>query len=283
MHLQKDVVNADGAFGGFFAEQASNATSSASTSQLLDAARAAGGTVVYTRVAWQPDQSDLVVNSPILGIVAQTGCLVDGTRQGRRSYPRSPPRTAISSSPTSGSADSPPATSTRCCAAAASTPSLFTGVATNFSVEGTARQASDLGYRTVIVADACSAADPATHDASIASLGLLAEIATSAEVIAALSAATVTDNHRYSPGTPRSGSRSARHRTPSSTSQVGPWRTRVLQAGPADGEPLILMPGTGGHLEAYAHNIPRSPSTSASSPTTIPATATPPTPRPTWN
>jgi 2-hydroxy-6-oxonona-2,4-dienedioate hydrolase len=38
--------------------------------------------------------------------------------------------------------------------------------------------------------------------------------------------------------------------------QVGPWRTRVLQAGPADGEPLVLMAGTGGHLEAYAHNIP---------------------------
>ncbi|SFL39604.1 alpha/beta fold hydrolase [Geodermatophilus ruber] len=34
---------------------------------------------------------------------------------------------------------------------------------------------------------------------------------------------------------------------------VGPWRTRVLQAG--SGEPLVLMPGTGGHLEAYAHNI----------------------------
>ena len=38
--------------------------------------------------------------------------------------------------------------------------------------------------------------------------------------------------------------------------QVGPWRTRVLQAGPRDGEPLVLMAGTGGHLEAYAHNVP---------------------------
>ncbi|MGD0395167.1 MAG: alpha/beta fold hydrolase [Acidimicrobiales bacterium] len=37
--------------------------------------------------------------------------------------------------------------------------------------------------------------------------------------------------------------------------QAGPWQTRVLQAGPADGEVLILMAGTGGHLEAYAHNI----------------------------
>jgi len=37
--------------------------------------------------------------------------------------------------------------------------------------------------------------------------------------------------------------------------QVGPWRTRVLQAGPEHGEALVLMAGTGGHLEAYAHNI----------------------------
>ena len=38
--------------------------------------------------------------------------------------------------------------------------------------------------------------------------------------------------------------------------QVGPWRTRVLQAGPEQSEALVLMAGTGGHLEAYAHNIP---------------------------
>jgi 2-hydroxy-6-oxonona-2,4-dienedioate hydrolase len=35
--------------------------------------------------------------------------------------------------------------------------------------------------------------------------------------------------------------------------QVGPWSTRVLEAGA--GEPLILMHGTGGHLEAYARNL----------------------------
>lgn len=35
--------------------------------------------------------------------------------------------------------------------------------------------------------------------------------------------------------------------------QVGPWSTRVLEAG--EGPALILMHGTGGHLEAYAHNV----------------------------
>jgi len=35
--------------------------------------------------------------------------------------------------------------------------------------------------------------------------------------------------------------------------QLGPWRTRVLQAG--QGEALLLLHGTGGHLEAYSHNV----------------------------
>lgn len=34
---------------------------------------------------------------------------------------------------------------------------------------------------------------------------------------------------------------------------IGRWRTRVLEAG--QGDTVVLMPGTGGHLEAYAHNV----------------------------
>lgn len=37
--------------------------------------------------------------------------------------------------------------------------------------------------------------------------------------------------------------------------QVGEWSTRVLEAG-SGSETLILMHGVGGHLEAYARNIP---------------------------
>ena len=65
---------------------------------------------------------------------------------------------------------------------------VFVGVATNLSVEGTARVASDLGYRTVVVSDACSAATPAAHAASLESLGLLAEIVTTDELLAGLAA-----------------------------------------------------------------------------------------------
>ena len=37
--------------------------------------------------------------------------------------------------------------------------------------------------------------------------------------------------------------------------QVGDWDTRVLEAGQGNPEALVLMHGTGGHLEAYTHNI----------------------------
>jgi len=45
-----------------------------------------------------------------------------------------------------------------------------------------------LGYRVPVVSDACSAATPETHVASLESLGLLAEIATTDELIAAFAA-----------------------------------------------------------------------------------------------
>jgi nicotinamidase-related amidase len=48
--------------------------------------------------------------------------------------------------------------------------------------------ASDLGYRTIVVTDACSTVSPEAHEASIGSLSLLAEIATVADVVSAFGA-----------------------------------------------------------------------------------------------
>ena len=63
---------------------------------------------------------------------------------------------------------------------------MFAGVATNVSVEGTAREAVNLGYRTLIAADACSAASDAAHQASLETFGLLGEVVTVEEIAAAL-------------------------------------------------------------------------------------------------
>ena len=186
MHFQNDVVGADGAFAPFFRAEIER-VGTVPTARLLDAARRRPhrrAKVVYTRVAWQPGYPDLVANSPLLNIVVQQNCLVDGT-----------PGAAIIDELTpqhgdlvvthqrvggfhSGQLDA-------CCGRGIDTV-VFCGVATNVSVEGTARVASDLGYRVVVVSDACSAASEAAHAASLESLGLLAEIITTDDLLAAL-------------------------------------------------------------------------------------------------
>ena len=190
VHMQHDIVTADGAFGGFFAAQAAERDVIGQTAALLEAARRCGATAVYTRVAWQPGYPDLVANSPLLGIVVQAQCLVDGSEKAEIVPQLSPQDSdvVVTHQRVGGFASSQLDVILR---SRGIDTVVFAGVATNASVEGTARQASDLGYRTVIAADACSATDPAAHDASIASLGLLAEISTVAEVSEALSKGAV--------------------------------------------------------------------------------------------
>ena len=61
------------------------------------------------------------------------------------------------------------------------------GVVTNGCVESTVRNGADLGYRVVLVADACAALSPAEQDGSLAQLhGNFATVTTGAEVGVAL-------------------------------------------------------------------------------------------------
>ena len=48
----------------------------------------------------------------------------------------------------------------------------MTGVATNLTVEQTARHGTDLGLTVYVVSDCVTAADEATHQASLANLQL---------------------------------------------------------------------------------------------------------------
>ena len=191
VHMQHDVITPDGAFGGFFAAQAAERDVIGQTGKLLETARRSGATVVYTRVAWQPGYLDLVANSPLLGMVAQSQCLVEGSAKAEI-VPQLTPQdgdVVLTHKRIGGFSASQLDVLLR---SRGIDTVLFAGVATNASVESTARQASDLGYRTIIIADACSAADPTAHDAAIASLSLLGEIATTAEAMEALSGVAVT-------------------------------------------------------------------------------------------
>jgi nicotinamidase-related amidase len=64
---------------------------------------------------------------------------------------------------------------------------LLCGVATNATVEGTAREGVSEGYDVLVLEDCCTAGTEEMHEASIATLRLIAGVASSSEVIEALS------------------------------------------------------------------------------------------------
>jgi biuret amidohydrolase len=173
VHCQGDIIGPEGAFAGYFFDQVNQRGVVFKIARLLDSARAAGARVAYTRIAFQPDLGDLLANSPLLKTVGQMGCLKDGTRLAEIIAPLTP-------SPTDHVL-----TNTRVGGFTQHLADLLgqhdvdtvviAGVATNISVESTARAASDQGYRVVIAEDACSAATPEAHQASIESLSLLTE------------------------------------------------------------------------------------------------------------
>lgn len=67
---------------------------------------------------------------------------------------------------------------------------VICGVATNFGVEGTARDAFNHNYAVVVAADACSSTAPALHDFAITNiLPRFARVRDSAEILAGLSGA----------------------------------------------------------------------------------------------
>ncbi|MCV7728039.1 cysteine hydrolase [Micrococcus luteus] len=184
IHCQGDVVGPEGAFAPLFHEQVLARGVINKIRALHQAARQAGSLVVYTRVAWAEDYSDLQANSPLLQGVVQAGCLKEGSPQAAIIEPLAPQEGDAVITHQRVGGWTPELTAVL--EERGIDTLLFCGVATNVSVESTARAASDAGYRVVVVEDACSAATAQAHQSTVESLGMLGEIATVDEVRQAL-------------------------------------------------------------------------------------------------
>jgi nicotinamidase-related amidase len=187
IHCQGDIVAPDGAFAGFFQQQIIERRTLDAVAGVLKSARAAGIQVVYTRVAFAPDYSDLKANCQLLAAAPGLGCLKDGSALAEI-VPALAPQAGdevITHQRVGGFSGTRLDEMLR---SRGIDTVLLTGVATNLSVETTARYASELGYRTIMVEDAMSAATLAAHQATIESLALLAEISSSQEIDQALAA-----------------------------------------------------------------------------------------------
>ena len=120
--------------------------------RIADAARGAGVKVVYTRIAFQPNHLDLVANSPLMRNILDGNFHVDGTSGAAivDEVKPEPGDTVVTHQRLTGF----PGTQLDVLLRGAGIDTVvFCGVASNLSVEGTARFASDLGYRTLVVAD----------------------------------------------------------------------------------------------------------------------------------
>jgi biuret amidohydrolase len=184
-HWQHDVVGSDGAFAPFYRARLEAHGVIPVAKRLIESARRSGVRVVYTRVAFAEGHRDLLTNIPLLGIVAQRQCLLDGTPATEIIDELEPHAGDWVVTNTKVSAFASSNLNDRLRAAGIDTVVLF-GVATNLSVESTGRSAGDLGYRVVVVPDACEAATDRAHEATLESFALLGEIATADELVAAL-------------------------------------------------------------------------------------------------
>jgi nicotinamidase-related amidase len=183
LHYQNEVVHPQGRIRLGIAEHSpERAAVIAAAKTLLDGARAYEIPVISVRIAFQPDYAGVKTNAEIWRRVVANTVMAEGS-WGAEFYDGLGPlpgetvvthsrNNAFYASPLEGIVER-----------LAPTRLVLAGIATNFVVESTARHASDVGYDTVVIGDACSAANVETHRASLASLAMLATIRTAGEMI----------------------------------------------------------------------------------------------------
>lgn len=185
VHWQYDIVTAEGAFAPYFADAVQRHGVIDSTRRLVQSARDSGVLVIWARAAFRPGYPELMMNTGLDHAIKDLNALVEGSR-GAQIIPELTPlesETVVSHPGTSAF----PATALDSILRLHGIETvLFTGVATNITVEGTARDAVNLGYRAVIASDACAAATDEAHEATLGTFSLLGRTASVQEIQAAL-------------------------------------------------------------------------------------------------
>jgi nicotinamidase-related amidase len=189
LHWQTNVIAPEGFFGAMLAEPVQRSGVVARAAAFHASARAAGADIVWTRFTIPEGEGQLVRNTPFMVAVA------DHQQAFRPDAPGAalvaelgvlPGDLVADNQRLSGLAGSDLATGL---IDAGITTLLVTGVATNLTVEQTARHGTDLGFTVHVVSDCVAAATQAVHEASLANLDLATAGTLTAEAALGLLAA----------------------------------------------------------------------------------------------
>jgi nicotinamidase-related amidase len=188
LHFQRDIVASGGAFGALLADGVARRGVLARTASALAAARAAGVLVVHGRVTFPAGHPGLDAAIPLFGTIVEQDALVQGTAGAEIVDAVAPGPSDMVVDHTGTSAFGGGELQRRLQAHGIDTV-VIAGVATNIIVDGTAREATNRGLRTFVLADCCSAGDDATHEAALATLATITHgVVTSDELAGALGA-----------------------------------------------------------------------------------------------
>jgi nicotinamidase-related amidase len=188
LHWQVNVIKPEGFFGGMLAEPVARSGVVERTVRFHTASRAAGLPVIFTRFVIPSDRGGLVRNTAFMSAVGDSQDAFRPDAAGAQLIPEmralAEPGLIFDNQKLSGLAGSE---LPRWLAEHGIESVFVTGVATNLTVEQTARHGTDLGLTVHPVSDCVAAATEEVHAASLANLDLAtAGCLTSTEVIGLL-------------------------------------------------------------------------------------------------
>jgi nicotinamidase-related amidase len=173
LHWQVNVIKPEGFFGGMLAEPVARSGVIARAEEFHDAARNAGAHLVFTRFTVPEKGSSLVRNTAFMRSVGDAQESFRPDAPGAQLIPEmaglAQDAHVSDNQKLSGLAGNDVV---RYLLDRSISTVFITGVATNLTVEQTARHGTDLGLTIYVVSDCVIAADAATHEASLANLEL---------------------------------------------------------------------------------------------------------------
>lgn len=171
LHWQVNVIKPEGFFGGMLAEPVARSGVVSRAVAFHDAARVAGVPVIFTRFTVPEGEGQLVRNTGFMTAVANMQEVFRPDAPGAQLIPEMAGQAeqVVDGQKLSGLAGSSLA---ELLAARGIDTVFITGVATNLTVEQTARHGTDLGLFVHTVSDCVAAAEDEVHAASLDNLDL---------------------------------------------------------------------------------------------------------------
>ena len=176
LHFQNDTCHPDGAIP-FSLERGGSAAAAflAASAEALAGARANGWAIAHVHIGFAPDYSDLPRNARLFLAAEQLGAMQRDS-WGAHPFAGFEPRAGeIVVTHSCNSAFRRTALEAELRSRGIGRLHVM-GLATQFSVEHTVRDAADMGFRVHVLSRCCASGNPEAHRASLAVMSMLADV-----------------------------------------------------------------------------------------------------------